>query len=264
MTVAGKERPGTLKVFGSVVRGYRCATGLSQDQLGEKIPICGSHIGKIERGETRCDRSIAVKLDELFDTKGALPSLWDELVLDAAFPVWFDWPKVETDADFLKSYQCLVVDGLLQTEEYASALLGGDKAATAARLGRQALLSRDDPPPPRLSVLLAESVLRNEVGDRDVMRGQLEHLLALSFSRVSLQIVPGPLHPADTAGAFGLATLPDRSEVAYVATAMRGITTSESDDIRLLSEAYDEIRSRALPVEMSRDLIRRILEEQWT
>ena len=264
VTVAGKERPGTLKTFGSVVRGYRSATGLSQDQLGEKIPVCGSHIGKIERGETRCDRSIAVTLDALFDTKGALPRLWDELVLDAAFPVWFDWPKVEGEADFLKSYQCLVVDGLLQTEEYASALLGGDEAATAARMGRQALLTREDPPPPRLSVLLAEGVLRNEVGDGEVMRGQLEHLLALSFPRISVQIVPRPLHPVDTAGAFGLATLQDRTEVAYVATAMRGITTSESDDIRLLSDAYEAIRSRALPVEMSRDFIRRVLEEQWT
>ncbi|GAA4636406.1 hypothetical protein GCM10023196_086010 [Actinoallomurus vinaceus] len=54
------------------------------------------------------------------------------------------------------------------------------------------------------------------------------------------------------------------TELAYVATALRGITTSESGDIRLLSDAYDEIRSRALPVEMSRDLIRRILEERWT
>ncbi|GAB3985102.1 helix-turn-helix transcriptional regulator [Actinoallomurus acanthiterrae] len=262
--MAGKERPGTLKVFGSVVRGYRSAVGLSQDQLGEKIPVCGSHIGKIERGETRCDRSIAVKLDELFDTKGTLPSLWDELVLDASFPVWFDWPTIEVDAVSLEAYQCLVVDGLLQTEDYASALLGGDKAATAARMRRQAILSREDPPPPRISVLLAEGVLRNEVGDRDVMRGQLEHLLALSSPRISVQVVPGPLRPADSAGAFVLATLPDRTELAYVETALRGITTSESDDIRLLSDTYDEIRSRALPVEMSRDLIRRILEERWT
>ena len=74
--------------------------------------------------------------------------------------------------------------------------------------------------------------------------------------------VPGRLHSFEARE--NIVLLPDRSEVAYVATAMRGITTSESDDIRLLSEAYDEIRSRALPVEMSRDLIRRILEERWT
>jgi transcriptional regulator with XRE-family HTH domain len=259
----GKERPKTLKLFGSEVKRYRSISGLSQEQLGEKVPICGSHIGKIERGETRCDRAIAVKLDELLDTRGALPSLWDELVLDAAFPVWFDWPEVESEAELLLSYQCLVVDGLLQTEDYACALLGGDKGATAARMKRQAILSREDPPPPRLSVLLYEGVLWNEVGGREVMRGQLEHLLSLASPRISVQVVPGPLRPVDTAGAFGLATLPGRTEIGYVATAVRGITVSESEDIRLLSEAYDEIRSRALPVEMSRDLIRRTLEERW-
>ncbi|MFL6056191.1 MAG: Scr1 family TA system antitoxin-like transcriptional regulator [Actinoallomurus sp.] len=259
----GKKRPKTLELFGSEVKRYRSISGLSQDQLGDKVPVCGSHIGKIERGETRCDRAIAVKLDEILDTRGALPSLWDELVLDAAFPVWFDWPEVEVEADCLETYQCLVVDGLLQTEDYASALLGGDKSATAARMKRQAILSREDPPPPRICALLAEGVLRNEVGDRAVMRGELEHLLSLTSPRVSVQIVPGPLRPVDTAGAFVLATLPDRTEVAYVETAVRGITVSEPEDIRLLSEAYDEIRSRALPVGMSKELIGRILEEQW-
>ncbi|GAA4610418.1 hypothetical protein GCM10023195_42750 [Actinoallomurus liliacearum] len=230
----GKKRPKTLELFGSQVKRYRSISGLSQDQLGEKVPVCGSHIGKIERGETRCDRAIAVKLDELLDTRGALPSLWDELVVDAAFPVWFDWPEVESEAEFLGTYQCLVVDGLLQTEDYASALLGEDTAATAARMKRQAILSREDPPPPRVS------------------------------PRISVQIVPDPFGPIGTAGGFVLATLPNRTELAYVATAVRGITTSEPDDIRLLSETYDQIRSRALPVEMSRDLISRVLEERWT
>ncbi|MEV5752076.1 helix-turn-helix transcriptional regulator [Actinoallomurus sp. NPDC052308] len=260
----GKKRPKTLELFGSQVKRYRSISGLSQDQLGEKVPVCGSHIGKIERGETRCDRAIAVKLDEILDTRGALPSLWDELVVDAAFPVWFDWPEVESEAEFLGTYQCLVVDGLLQTEDYASALLGEDTAATAARMKRQAILSREDPPPPRVSALLAEAVLRNQVGDRDVMRGQLEHLLSIVSPRISVQIVPDPFGPIGTAGGFVLATLPNRTELAYVATAVRGITTSEPDDIRLLSETYDQIRSRALPVEMSRDLIRRVLEERWT
>lgn len=129
---------------------------------------------------------------------------------------------------------------------------------------RQAILSRDDPPPPRLSVLLTEGVLRNEVGGPGVMRGQLEHLLSLSRPRISVQVVPGALPPTATGGAFVLATLRERAEMAYVATAARGITMSEPDDIRILSDVYDAIRSRALPVDMSKDFIRRILEERWT
>lgn len=96
------------------------------------------------------------------------------------------------------------------------------------------------------------------------MRGQLEYLLSLDLPHVMVQVVPGPLHPAGTDGSFVLATLPDRTELADVETAVRGITVSETEDIRLLSDAYDQIRSRALPVDMSKDLIRRILEELWT
>lgn len=253
-----------LKVFGGETRRFRTVAGLSQDRLAEKVPISGSHIGKIERGETRCDRSIAVRLDEILDTRGTLPSLWDELVKNAAFPVWFDWPPVEEQATLLRSYENQVVYGLLQTEEYAAALLSGDGEAVAARIGRQRILTRETPPPPRLVVLMTEYVLYHEVGDREVMRGQLEHLLDLPSDRVSVHILPGPLHPAGTAGAFAIATLPDRSELAYMETAARGLTIDDVEDIQALSDAYEAIRSRALPVDASRDFIRRVLEERWS
>ena len=91
--------------------------------------MTGSHIGKIERGETRCERALAERLDDLLGTQGALPALWDALVVNAAFPIWFDWPTVESEAVLLQTYQCVVVYGLLQTEEYARALHpGGDRS----------------------------------------------------------------------------------------------------------------------------------------
>jgi transcriptional regulator with XRE-family HTH domain len=257
-------RPAPLKVFGSEVRRYRELAGLSQAQLGDKIPISSSHIGKIERGETRCDRKLAVRMDEILDTRGSLPSLWDELVEKAVFPAWFDWPEVETEAVRLQTYQCLVVYGLLQTESYAAALLEGDSQAVSARMGRQEILHRQDPPPPRLSVLLTEGVLTNEIGGADVMREQLEHLLAAPSSRISIQVLRSPLPPSGTAGAFCLATLPDRSELAYVETAARGLTLNEPDDIQTISDMSDALRSRALPVDLSRDHIQRIMEERWT
>ncbi|GAA4617522.1 helix-turn-helix transcriptional regulator [Actinoallomurus liliacearum] len=252
-----------LKVFGGEVRRFRVAAGLSQDRIAAKIPISGSHIGKIERGETRCDRAITVRLDELLDTRGTLPSLWDELVKSAAFPVWFDWPPVEEQATLLQSYENQVIYGLLQTEGYASELLNGDKEAVAARMGRQQILIREDPPPPRLAVLLTEYVLYHEVGNREIMREQLEHLLSLSSDRISVHIVPGPLHPSGTDGAFVVATLPDRSELAYMDTVIRGLTIDDVEDIRALSDAYEAIRSRALPVDASKDFIRRVMEERW-
>jgi transcriptional regulator with XRE-family HTH domain len=257
-------RPAPLKVFGSEVRRFRELAELSQAQLGDKIPISSSHIGKIERGETRCDRKLTMKMDEILDTRGSLPSLWDELVEKAVFPAWFDWPQIETEALRLQSSECMVVYGLLQTERYAAALLEDDPQAVAARMSRQEILHRQDSPPPLLSVLLTDSVLTNEVGGAAVMREQLELLLAAPTARISIQIVRSPLPPSGIAGAFCLATPPDRSELAYVETAARGHTLNEPSDIQTISDRCDALRARALPVDLSRDHIQRIMEERWS
>jgi transcriptional regulator with XRE-family HTH domain len=255
-----------LRVFGGQVRRYRELRELSQSNLGDKISITGSHIGKIERGETRCDRKLAKSMDDVFGTDGALTSLWDELVQSAAFPTWFDWPEVEQNPDTvaLEAYECLVVYGLLQTEEYARALLLRNEASVSARMGRQErVLGREDPPPPRITVLLTEFVLYNEIGEKEIMRRQLEHLLSVSSSRISVQIVPNPMPSAGTDGSFCVATLSDRSELAFVETPARGFTLSEAEDMHTLADKLADIRATALPVSQSKDLIYKIMEERW-
>jgi transcriptional regulator with XRE-family HTH domain len=264
MAKASKGKSKSLVLFGNEVKRLRQATPLSQDQVGVKIHVSGAHIGQIERGEVRCREETAEALDATLDGRGALPSLWKQCVQSAVFPMWFDWYEVEAEATHLKSYEGMIVYGLLQTPDYAAALLGHDKEAIAARLGRQEILVRDDPPPPRLSVLLYEGVLHNEVGGKEVMRDQLAHLRAMSEKpNISILIVPGPISPAVSRGAFVLATLPDRSEVAYADMAARDLTLDDADDIRAISDRYDEIRDLALPLEMSRRLIEQIMEEQW-
>jgi asparagine synthetase B (glutamine-hydrolysing) len=114
-------------------------------------------------------------------------------------------------------------------------------------------------------VLLYEGVLHHEVGDKEVMREQLAHLLAMSVKpHVSVQVVPGSVPSAGSDGSFVLATLPDRSESACAHMATRDLTLDETEDIRALSDAYDEIRGQALPPEMSKRLIEQIMEERWT
>ncbi|MEV5754356.1 helix-turn-helix transcriptional regulator [Actinoallomurus sp. NPDC052308] len=266
MAVRRHHRPHPLRAFGNEVRRYRERVGISQAQLADKIPISSSHVGKIERGETRCDRSLAVAMDKILDTREALPSLWDELVKDAAFPTWFDWPEVEANPDtiVLESYENCVVYGLLQTPDYAEALLRGNEAAVSTRLGRQEILRREDPPPPRLCALLTENVLMNEVGNKKIMREQLEHLLTMSSDRIHIHVVPHPIPTTGTDGSFCIATLADRSELGFVETAARGFTLSERDDIQTLSEKFADIRARALPLDLSKDFIRRVMEERWT
>jgi len=96
------------------------------------------------------------------------------------------------------------------------------------------------------------------------MREQLEHLLALISPRLSIYIVPRDTIHRGNAGGFVIATLDDRSEVAYVDSALRGMTTGVPDDLQKLTETFESIRSHALPVGQSIDLIKKVLEERWT
>ncbi|MFG2087254.1 Scr1 family TA system antitoxin-like transcriptional regulator [Spirillospora sp. NPDC048824] len=80
---------------------------------------------------------------------------------------------------------------------------------------------------------------------------------------VTIQIVRNNGRPAGTGGAFVVATMEGRSEVAYMETTVRGITTDNPSDLARLSESLRELRAGALPEDMSRDMIREALEK-WT
>ncbi|MGP4024496.1 helix-turn-helix domain-containing protein [Actinomadura sp. 3N407] len=255
-----------LDLFGSEVRRYRVLANHSIKQLADKIPYSPSFIGAVERAESHCERNFAEHCDAALDTKEALAHLHDGLFGDKkdGFPEWFrKWPGVEEDAGTLKVYEPIVIYGLLQTEDYASILLFGDREAIDARLARQAILTRTNPMPPRLIYLLPETVLWNDVGGREVMRAQLKRLVEAVGPRLSVQVVPnGAVHPANQ-GAFNFATLPGGEEIAYVPTAARGIMMDAREDISRLKDKFDAIWTQALPVNLSIDLINRTIDERW-
>lgn len=258
----------TLLAFGRQLRRHREAAGLSQESAGRRANggrgVTSQYVGQVESGRTRCTREFAATMDHELGAGGKLLELWDDLVMDAAYPTWFDWPAVENEAAMLRSFQPIVVDGLLQTPSYAQAMLFGDSDATAARLARQKILTRSSPPPPRLVCLLDEAVLHGGVGGPDVMREQLQHLVSLESQRISVQIVPtGVVHPGN-AGAFVIATMSDRSEVAYAESALRGFTTGAADDLQNVADAFEMIRAHALPIDQSIELIKKTAEEKWS
>lgn len=99
------------------------------------------------------------------------------LVLRSQLPSWFQpYAELEATATYISTCQCQLVYGLLQTPEYARAVLSveqGDRldGMVAARMERQHILSRDEPPV--LWVVLDEAALYRQIGGRDVMRDQL-------------------------------------------------------------------------------------------
>lgn len=261
----GKVSPALLP-FGRRFRRFREAKGWSQDNLARRARdgegVTPQYIGAIETGRTRCTREFAEAMDEILEANGELVALWEDLVKDAAFPVWFDWVSIEEMARALESWQTMLIHGLLQTPAYAAAVLHGNTEAIEARLKRQEILVREDPPD--CTFLMDEGVLYREVGGPEVMRDQLEHLLNPPSDRITVQVVPSHGEHIGNVGSFTVATLEDLTEVAYVETVARGFTMGEVEDISEVRRALREIRSLALPVGQSADLISRTVKDRWT
>jgi transcriptional regulator with XRE-family HTH domain len=108
-----------LAFFGAELRRLRAAADLSQEELGQRVTYSASLIGMIETARRAPSRDLAERCDAALDTGGALTRLWP-LVSQEALPRWFQpFAELERAATSIRSWEPLVVPGLLQTEDYA-------------------------------------------------------------------------------------------------------------------------------------------------
>ncbi|WP_433539807.1 helix-turn-helix domain-containing protein [Streptosporangium sandarakinum] len=250
-------------IWGRELRHYRKEAGLTQGQLAQRIHFSESLISGVETGQLPASPEFAETCDKVLNTGGALHRLLDWRK-GQTFPSWFGlWREKEQEAITLRTYQPLVIPGLLQTEAYARVMLFGDETNVETRLNRQAVLVRKDPKPPSFRCVIDEGVLYRPIGNPGVMREQLEHLVAMISSRLSIQVVPHGMH-SGLMGGFVIAKLAGGSDVLYAETAIRGITTSDPVDVAAAAECFEVMRTEALPLGMSIDLIKRAVEEKWT
>ena len=256
-----KRRSPTLITLGRLVRTYRDAAGLTQKGLASALGYTNGWVSNVETGQLRPRPEQVTALERALSVpSGALMNVYEQLDAES-LPGWFrDWVDEEERATVLRTFELALIPGLLQTEEYARALLPDDEAGVAQRMDRQKILSRDDPP--TLHVVLDEAVLYQARGGPKVMQAQLEHLIASVGPRLSVQIVRSEKNPRST-GAFIIATVDD-AEVGYVETAIRGIVTSSREDVAELLAAWEAIRTFALSQEESIEFIRKVIEEKWT
>ena len=146
-------------IWGRELRHYRQEAGLTQAQLAQKIHFSESLISGIETGQLPASPEFAECCDEVLATGSALHRLLDWRK-GQVFPAWFGkWRDKEQVATTLRTYEPLIIPGLLQTEPYARVLLRGNETAVAARLHRQLILTREDPSPPTFRCVIDEAVL---------------------------------------------------------------------------------------------------------
>ncbi|MCO5971018.1 helix-turn-helix domain-containing protein [Actinoallomurus soli] len=259
--VMGRQTSPTLVTLGRLVRTYRDASGILQKDLANRLGYSDGWLSNLETGQLRPRSEQVASIEENLNLpRGALMAVYDQLD-NESLPGWFrPWLEEERRAALVRSFEVALVPGLLQTDEYARALLQGDEAAVAARMDRQSIRHRETPP--ALHFVLDEAVFYRERGGAKAMYDQLMALADSPSPRLTIQVVRSAVNPRSL-GAFTIATV-DGNDVAYVETAVRGIVTSGRDDLAILSEAWESIKANAMPQNESIEFIRRTAEERWT
>ncbi|GAA3489647.1 helix-turn-helix transcriptional regulator [Streptomyces cremeus] len=257
-----------LDYYGFELRRLREEAGLRQCQLGEAIFCTGSLIGQIETTKKIPTRDFSERVDAALGTDGLFSRLIG-LVLRSQLPTWFQpYADMEAKAAYISTYQAQLVYGLLQTEEYARALLGVDHPGkvdemVAARLDRQLILHREHAPV--LWVVMSEAALLQEVGSRYVMRRQLARLLDYrDHDWVQLQVLPFSVgQHTGMMGSFTLLRFEDDPDLFYVESYDQGHMTANPPVIRERSVGYARLQASALSTEDSAELIARVMEERY-
>ncbi|MEU4008087.1 helix-turn-helix transcriptional regulator [Streptomyces pseudogriseolus] len=259
---------GVVVAFGQTMKTLRVREGLEREEFGRRLGYSASTIASFEQGRRIPTPRTIERADEVLGAGGLL-CLWKEQVERAQYPVFFQGMAVlEKEAVELVSYDTLVVKGLLQTEEYMRALLGMRRPVldpetieqrVAARLARQDIFGRW--PAPLLSFVMDESVLRRPYGGKDVLRGQLEHLLLMGQKpNVVIQIMPLSCEEsAGVDGPFTIVTLKDGKKFVYAEAQGTSALQTDPEQTTLTAARYGIIRSRALTARESLTFIEGVL-----
>ncbi len=264
------------------LRRLRDQAGLSATDAARKV---GWQASRISRIETRQSGITAPDLRRLLDVYGvedkAHRAYLGELARRLNERGW--WQKyagliggeyadligLEAEARTIRSYEQELVPGLLQTPEYARAVIRASRPTDTGeeidrrveiRMERQEVLVRDDPPPPRFSVVLSEAALRRPVGGNDVMRRQLEYLIRpRDRANVTIQVLPfdAGVHPS-MVGPFMALTFPDPGDLGVVnlENATGTLFLEEPEELRSYEEIWNTLQASALSADDSQAFIK--------
>ena len=264
--------------LGTALRRMREQQRLTQEQVAEKIGVTDDRISRAEKGRTKIDVPM---LRALLGTYGVedqeLRAALEEMTSSAAKRGWWlthqssllaafiDFLGLEEDADGLSVWESALIPGHLQTREYARALLQGGvdivhsstervDDLVQVRMERQRLLAGGSPL--RLSVVLGLQALQSGIGGCDVMRRQIQHLLAQSKSpNIELQVLPPEGAHAGLDGAFTIFSFPDGGSLASIETLVTTLYVDDDTSVAAYRRAHDQLMRLALSPAATQELL---------
>ena len=275
--------PTVLRILlGTQLRRLREARGITAQQAARAIRGSESKISRIELGRNAVRE---VDIADLLSMYGITDETEREQLLSLAgqanqpgwwhryqdiLPPWFQaFVGLEESAESIRSYEAQFVPGLLQTEDYAAAVmaLGDFEPDDAERLVflRKERQRRFTSGSLRLWTIIDEVALRRPVGSPEVMRGQLEYLDAVcDRPGFTLQVTPHPSRGHTAPGSFSILSFasPDLPDVVYVEQLTSAMYLDKKLDVERYSASMDQLSGISETPDASRQIIRSMLTDR--
>jgi transcriptional regulator with XRE-family HTH domain len=254
--------------------------GLTQEAVAEQMDWSLSKLIRIETGAVGISTNDLTALLRLYGVKDARrvralvaqarearKQTWWSRYRAVLEPTYFQYIEFETSATIIRAYQTLVIPGLLQTEEYATAVTQRNrfnpdpktvKTLVEVRMRRQELLL-DRSSPPLLFFVLDESIIHRLVGDEDLRQAQVEKLIHMADRpEITVEVVPFStgIHRGIIEDFNILEFDGNDSDVLHFEGArMASFTRDEADEIALYRELFEEMRHLSLGPKGTRDYL---------
>ncbi|MCX4609100.1 helix-turn-helix domain-containing protein [Streptomyces mirabilis] len=264
------------------LKKLREQSALTCAQVGAALDWSGSKVNRMETGSGRIQPSDIDALCRFYNTSEVLREFLKSLARQAktrgwwqvhgsGVPEWFSiYIGLEQGASTFRQYQCELLPGLMQTTAYACELhkTGAHMTpddidrAVRVRLERQSMLTRPDAPDAWF--IVNEGAVRNVIGDRALMREQLERIVeSTELPTVTLQVLPFDSGTYPATGSFTMLGFPDPEDPDIIYR--DGITDATylegEHHVREYTRAFDGLRAAALSPQRSTELIKSALKE---
>lgn len=272
MDAPARRQPPTVRLrrLANELRRLRTDAGLTREDVTEKTAINSATMYRIEAAKVRPQRRTLLTLLDTYgvtdaDRRGDLVAMsqqanelnWLHRYESELPEAHLTYISFEADARGTRNYESLFVPGLLQTEEYARAVISGGlpfaskddvEPRVEARMRRKPFLTGN--PPLQVWAILDEAVLHRAVGGSAVMSAQLIHLVeAAEAPHVTIQVLPYAVgaHPG-MAGSFAIMDFPDPAdpELVYIDSMAGDLFLEREADVRRYNRIFEHLRATAL------------------
>jgi transcriptional regulator with XRE-family HTH domain len=266
------------------LRRLREAARLTCEEVAEHLECSASKISRVETGRVSVSPRDVRDMLELYgvpaEQRESLVQLardsrqkgWWHAYSDTMQPQMATYIGLESAASEIRIYEVSLIPGLLQTEDYARAVIRAGMVNSPAEdierrvsllMARQPAVIRDDPP--KVWAVLDEAALRRRVGGSGLMRLQLEHLLAqAALPNVAVQVIPfaGGAHPA-MGRPFIILVFPERvdTDVVYLEDLTSALYLEDVAEVDRYNVFFNHLRATALSFDDSAALITSVLKE---